>query len=362
MDLKEFTQLMLCIGPENRMDDPLDTDELELSCMATKLLEQNGFDLCKKDVSFEFEYGRRPLCIVKLNSHPKFIVKFGSGYFGDVSIEYKTLMKMHSISKSDWLYLRVPTPLCISTSKDAFLYEYVEGTKYSELAQTENTSDSVILARLGKSLASIHGLCDSFYEDQFQNLPRMTSPWPTLSSVQLTISQYVRGIGEDFHAFLSLVQDNIELFNALGNEWRSDSVIHGDLRFDNVIVSKSNEPILIDWELSAFGDRRYDLGYIIADCIFDSICRGYNQIDEKWFDKAKTFLRSYYCYLTLNEFSIGEDLNYALDMAALSLLHKVSSLLQHRGRFGRTGYKMVLCIKNILANSSVISTEMERAL
>lgn len=362
MDWEELAQLMLCIGPEDHIGNPLDVDEQELSRVAMKLLAQSGFCLCKKNVSFKFKYGRRPLCIMEVESRPAFVVKFGAGYFGDVSAEYRTLEEVYSVSKAAPSLLRVPVPLGISVSENAFLYKHIEGERYSDLLQTEIDSDVAVLARLGRSIAVIHGLNCSNGENQLQDLPHMLPPWSNFSSVQVSVAQYARGVGEDFHTFLSLVQDSAGLFGSLSGEWEDSSVIHGDLRFDNVIVAEDCEPVLIDWELAAWGDRRYDIGYVIADCIFASACEEQDEINEKWFDRTKAFLRGYYSHLAIDGIAVDRDLNYAFDMAALALLHKLSSLLQHRGQLGRVGYKMLLIIKNILSSSSVISAEMEKAL
>lgn len=362
MNLEELTQLMLCIGPENHTGNPSYVDEQKLSHVATEILKQNRVCLPGGNVSYEFKYGRRPLCIVEAESHPRFVIKFAAAHFPDVSTEYKTLAELHSASEAISSPFRVPTPLGISTSEGAFLYEYVEGGRLSDLLQAGVKPDTTILTKLGESVASIHKLHYSIEKSRLEDLPHMLPPWLNSPSVRISVEQYARGIGEDFHAFLSLMQDNADLFSDLNNRWESSSFIHGDLRFDNVIIDKNHEPVLIDWELAAWGDRRYDIGYVIADCIFASICEEQDGINQEWFDRAKAFLRGYYNHLTIKEISIDEDLHYAFEIAALALVHKLSSLLQHRGRFGRTGYKVFLCIENILSNSLIISSEMRKAL
>ena len=238
MDLEELAQLMLCIGPEDHTGNSPAVGEQELSHVAMKLLAQSGFCLCKKSVSFEFKYGRRPLCIVKVESHPRFVVKFGTGCFGDVSAEYRTLEGVYSISKAVSPSLRVPAPRGISVSENAFFYKHIEGERYSDLLQTESDSDVAVLARLGRAVAAIHRLNYTDGENQLQDLPHMLPPWSNFSSVQVSVAQYARGVGEDFHTFLSLVQDSVGLFDSLSGEWEDSSVIHGDLRFDNVIVGE----------------------------------------------------------------------------------------------------------------------------
>jgi Ser/Thr protein kinase RdoA (MazF antagonist) len=64
-----------------------------------------------------------------------------------------------------------------------------------------------------------------------------------------------------------------DLVASLGSEWRPETVIHGDLKFDNVLVRPGRERgdqetlglFLVDWEFVQFGDPAWDLAGALHD-------------------------------------------------------------------------------------------------
>jgi hypothetical protein len=66
------------------------------------------------------------------------------------------------------------------------------------------------------------------------------------------------------------VDDRPELRNALDDlraEWRAETLIHGDLRFENCVLSVMPEGppaiTIVDWEMVDIGDRSWDVGAIL---------------------------------------------------------------------------------------------------
>lgn len=58
---------------------------------------------------------------------------------------------------------------------------------------------------------------------------------------------------------------------SLAEEWRPRSLVHGDLRFSNILrgEDRSGEPalMLVDWELAGGGDPGWDTGWILAELL-----------------------------------------------------------------------------------------------
>lgn len=57
---------------------------------------------------------------------------------------------------------------------------------------------------------------------------------------------------------------------ALRSRWRPTVATHGDLRFDNVLVDPTRNPVdvrLVDWELGGPGDPAADLGWLVGDLL-----------------------------------------------------------------------------------------------
>ena len=71
-------------------------------------------------------------------------------------------------------------------------------------------------------------------------------------------------------AISSLIQQQKEfqtLLDALGADWRFDSLIHGDMKWDNVLVFPAEDSGLdfriVDWEMADFGDAAWDVGAVL---------------------------------------------------------------------------------------------------
>jgi aminoglycoside phosphotransferase (APT) family kinase protein len=61
-----------------------------------------------------------------------------------------------------------------------------------------------------------------------------------------------------------------ESLHELASEWRTDCLIHGDLKPSNVLVANTSaercfkQPLLIDWEHSGIGDPAWDVAAVFA--------------------------------------------------------------------------------------------------
>jgi hypothetical protein len=70
-------------------------------------------------------------------------------------------------------------------------------------------------------------------------------------------------------ALSSLIQQHTDfqaLLDGLGTEWRCDSLIHGDMKWDNVLVFPApagRDFRIVDWEMADFGDAAWDVGAVL---------------------------------------------------------------------------------------------------
>lgn len=73
-------------------------------------------------------------------------------------------------------------------------------------------------------------------------------------------------IGPAVSALLQQHADFQALLDALGAEWRFDSLIHGDMKWDNVLVFPSPVDLdfrIVDWEMADCGDAGWDVGAVL---------------------------------------------------------------------------------------------------
>ena len=74
-------------------------------------------------------------------------------------------------------------------------------------------------------------------------------------------------IGPAISALLQQQKEFQTLLDALGADWRFDSLIHGDMKWDNVLVFPAADSGLdfriVDWEMADFGDAAWDVGAVL---------------------------------------------------------------------------------------------------
>jgi hypothetical protein len=73
-------------------------------------------------------------------------------------------------------------------------------------------------------------------------------------------------IGPAISVLIQQHKDFQALLDALGADWRFDSLIHGDMKWDNVLVYQAADGLdfrIVDWEMADFGDAAWDVGAVL---------------------------------------------------------------------------------------------------
>ena len=128
----------------------------------------------------------------------------------------------------------------------------------------------------------------------------------------------------------------------LGHRWPGDVMIHGDVRFSNVL-SVSDPPYLrlLDWELAGLGDPLYDLGCLLAAVLAEAAARGTNlQSAINYFSLSYAEYRGRACQLSgAAPILVGYA---ALRLAQLSIEHSKNSFSNndHCGRILTTAERL----------------------
>jgi hypothetical protein len=85
-------------------------------------------------------------------------------------------------------------------------------------------------------------------------------------------------------------------FRHAWSTWQPTGLMHGDLRWTNVLPSSDVRPHvwLVDWELSCLGDPAWDVGSALADIVSSaSLASGNVATMEQFIDTAAPFLSAY---------------------------------------------------------------------
>jgi serine/threonine protein kinase len=84
------------------------------------------------------------------------------------------------------------------------------------------------------------------------------------------VSFYSRSSGAQ-RALIGLLQRDAQVLAALDrlqDMERHDTVVHGDLRAENVLRSSAGSLHVVDWELCRWGDRRAEIGYFLGNLVY----------------------------------------------------------------------------------------------
>jgi hypothetical protein len=133
----------------------------------------------------------------------------------------------------------------------------------------ENAFPVEIGRMLGQGLGLYHVQTAGMLEDEAMRslFPRLMPAVLKLQTGGFTALSRFHQIGRVLSALIQQDPEFQSLLDALGAEWRRDTLIHGDLRLDNVLVLPETgnglDFRIVDWELADFGDAAWDVGAVL---------------------------------------------------------------------------------------------------
>lgn len=143
-----------------------------------------------------------------------------------------------------------------------------EGEDLTEHHRRLNSFPPESARKLARALAAYHRIGPSHTNGEEAVFPKKI-PW-ILSVDQFTAGSFSAMSGGNSQV-VGIVQQHPEFhqhLQALRSEWRFESLIHGDLKWDNCVVENGadgKEPVvkIVDWELADWGDACWDVGAIL---------------------------------------------------------------------------------------------------
>lgn len=218
----------------------------------------------------------------------------------------------------------------------------------SQLGLTPDLS-SPLLLELAVCLATLHASDITSLRADF---PEWDLMLPVPTSCQLTVEEYVLGCGMDFDAYLITMQRLEPTFQRLHEAWSPSSLIHFDLRDDNILFAVDTSPPLcrlIDWELAGFGDPLYDVGYAAAHLLLPMVRAQAGRDVSRDFARAcshnvRRFIDYYAAVRALPRPSHERIVEYV----GLTLIVHASMRLQQMGALGRVGHVCLLMGERLL--------------
>lgn len=140
------------------------------------------------------------------------------------------------------------------------------GANLTEVHRQANAFPLEVARRVGELLARYHDVSSR------ELLPRAnaaifqgTPPW--ILSFHLMPRGSVQNLSAANGQFMTILQSYPDFGVALDrvrNGWRRNALMHGDMKFDNVVLCRSDDSMhVVDWELTDVGDSAWDVASIL---------------------------------------------------------------------------------------------------
>lgn len=250
------------------------------------------------------------------------------------------------------------------------LNEYFYNTSFDKLP----TEPSL---RLGILMASYHKAFETLIDDEKFSLFPKSHPFPfLLARPGPTIFSSLSPANLQLLKVLQKYPVISDYLTNLHNEWKIQTLIHGDIKWDNVIVRKNIDTKslidmkIVDWELCELGDPCWDIGGTLQDFISfwlfsipltgrespDQLIKSAEYPLQNMKDSIRAFWQGYTKTTGIKGVEADELLYKSTKYSAARLIHKAYESQQKLTQLSNTAVYMIQTSLNILNDieSSII--------
>ena len=238
----------------------------------------------------------------------------------------------------------MPQLIRYDPSRHAIVSNLIDGAESAgEYQGRKREFPGEIATALGRALAHIQRFGPALAGDPHLRtaLPRQV-PWVmTLDRSGIAFLGSTAPLGPQLVAELQQMPDFLALLAALRREWHQDTLMHGDMKWDNCLVrggAGTLEMMIIDWELVDIGDAAWDVASIfkeyVVTALFALIAASQNPAappDPDWLASvrpaARQFWKSYAAALSLSPEQSRPLLDRAIRFTAPRLVISVLEYL-----------------------------------
>jgi aminoglycoside phosphotransferase (APT) family kinase protein len=226
-------------------------------------------------------------------------------------------------------------------------------------------------SHLGRGLAALHRVSAAARTEITKHLGTAATP-PWILSVPEPHHWIYLNSSTATRALLELIQQAQDLGAALAGfkkEWRYTCLIHGDLKWENLLVStraansSGRQLIITDWELARLGDPRWDLGAALSEyihCWLSSIpVAALEEPDaylhlarfplERMQPSIRALWRTYTRAMGFSDDELGPWLMRSVQYAGVRLVQRAFEQAQVESRLSASAVLLVQLCSNIVA-------------
>lgn len=219
--------------------------------------------------------------VSRRNKNFKVITKNGPSYLLKEGMEQnskRTLtneaavyQRLHTGNQSNEIQQFIPRFFKFDPESNCLVLELLVEAQDLWEYHTKNSHFSTTLAsKMGAGLAALHSV--QFNEAEDNIFSSDTLPWAfTLHRPELNILRDISSANLELIKIIQRFKVLCDLLDSLRKQWRTESLIHGDIKWDNLIVyqkpgSKRKTNIkIIDWEMAGIGDPCWDVGTVFSE-------------------------------------------------------------------------------------------------
>jgi aminoglycoside phosphotransferase (APT) family kinase protein len=198
-----------------------------------------------------------------------FVLKTGPAGDTGVAREAAVLERLRSVDASRKVALSLPKVVGYDRAEGALILEAEPGARDLARHHTRGRFSRALAREAGRALAILHGIAPAALSDlKNPEAPTWSSRVhePDLESMRTLSAAAV-----DLTRIIQSVDDLCVALDEVASSWCAESVIHGDVRWDNFLALRDHSSdrwerlLLIDWELAAPGDPAEDVGSFLGE-------------------------------------------------------------------------------------------------
>ena len=271
----------------------------------------------------------------------------------------------------------LPSLVHHDNQRHALVVELIaEAESLAERQMREGLPNRETMRLLGQTLGSIHSLAPLFADDRsFATSCSYSLPWPlTLDQTGYEFLQRLGAIGPELSRALQQLPVLRMMLSSLRAVWEYDSLIHGDMKWDNCLVSsgENGDPRLtiVDWELVDIGDGAWDIAGVFKEVITAVLVSGLNyqnatQVQgptsssitiESTQPLVRMFWKAYSSVRNLS--NPASYFERAVRLSAARMVVGVTEYLFNSTQLGQLGTTMLQIAENILQNPLVATHQL----
>ncbi len=176
----------------------------------------------------------------------------------------------------------IPKYVDFDAARNALTLGLAENTEsMAELHTREGRYPEATAQMLGWALGVSHSFGPTIIAD-----PALRPVFPCQTPWPLTLDQTGYSFLDGFGPVGAQLKQAIQQFptlkpklSALRPQWQYDSLVHGDMKWDNCLVSRrpggESEVTIVDWELADIGDGAWDVATIFKEYIVATILQSH---------------------------------------------------------------------------------------